>query len=88
MDDPLADIIVISESDGVIEGFEGNLSSPYRMVWVVFDLLRKCVSDVPVDVADNEAVKRQAALAIILCVAAVETFLNSYFRILVGEEEF
>lgn len=58
------------------------LSSPNRMVWALFRSLRRTVSGLS-RIDDTTEQKDQVAVAVILAVAAVESFFNLYFRILV-----
>ncbi|WP_341710119.1 hypothetical protein [Limnobacter sp.] len=66
------------------------LSSPNRMVWELFQALRRlCMRVQEAHVAQDEASLRQdAALCIILAVQCVEVFFNVYFRVLISESAF
>ena len=64
-----------------------SLSSPNRMVWQYFHALRRLVCDLKIE-QDEELVKQNAALAILLSVTVVEAFLNVYFRVIVSESDF
>jgi hypothetical protein len=62
-------------------------SSPNRMVWEYFQALRRmCVR---IQNSDNEnEIRQDGALCVILAVNGVEIFLNIYFRILVSKSDF
>ena len=64
-----------------------SLSSPNRMVWELFEALRRlCVRVTEAHTTQAEAAQRQdAAICIILAVQCVEVFFNVYFRVLISE---
>jgi hypothetical protein len=67
-----------------------TLSSPNRMVWELFEALRRLcirVSDAHAT-QDAAALRQDAALCIILAVQCVEVFFNIYFRVLISEPAF
>jgi hypothetical protein len=59
-------------------------SSPNRIIWVYFRCLRDIVARVDAG-REPEAVKDEIVLAIVMAVAAVEAFINLFFRVVVGE---
>lgn len=67
-----------------------TLSSPNRMVWELFEALRRLCGRVQeAHASENEAAVRQdAALCIILAVQCVEVFFNIYFRVLISEQAY
>lgn len=64
-----------------------TLSSPNRIVWELFEALRRlCVRAKEAHAAQDESASRQdAALCVILSVQCVEVFFNVYFRVLISE---
>jgi len=64
-----------------------TLSSPNRIVWELFEALRRlCVRVREAESAEDESAQRQeAALCVILSVQCVEVFFNVYFRVLISE---
>ena len=62
-------------------------SSPNRMVWEYFEALRRLRWRVQQSDNENE-IRQDAALCVILAVNGVEIFLNVYFRVLVSEKQF
>ena len=62
-------------------------STPNRIVWEYFEALRRLCWRVQNSENENE-IRQDAALCVILAVNGVETFLNVYFRVLVSEKEF
>lgn len=67
-----------------------KLAAPNRMVWELFEALRRnCARVKEAEAANNESALRQdAAVCIILAVQCVEVFFNVYFRVLVNEENY
>lgn len=63
------------------------LASPNRMVWELFEALRRlCVRVQEAESAqDASALRQDAALCVILSVQCVEVFFNVYFRVLISE---
>lgn len=65
-----------------------SLSSPNTMVCNYFTALR-CAVDRTLEESDDDNKKKQeCAVCVFLSVAAVETFLNVYFRVVVEEDPF
>ncbi len=64
-----------------------SLSSPNRMVWVLFASLR-CQADEAAGADNDQLEKDRAALSIVLGVSAVEAFTNTFYRMLVDDPEF
>lgn len=64
-----------------------TLSSPNRMVWDLFQALRRLCSRVAEAhaVQDESVLRQDAALCVILAVQCVEIFFNVYFRVLISE---
>lgn len=64
-----------------------TLSSPNRIVWELFQALRRLCGRVQEahDAQDESALRQDAALCVILAVQCVEVFFNVYFRVLVSE---
>jgi len=67
-----------------------SLSSPNRMVWELFEALRRlCIRVTEAHATQDVAALRQdSALCIILAVQCVEVFFNIYFRVLISESAF
>lgn len=67
-----------------------TLSSPNRLVWELFQALRRLCFRVTEAHAtqDAAALRQDAALCIILAVQCVEVFFNIYFRVLISEPAF
>jgi len=63
------------------------LASPNRMVWELFEALRRlCVRVREAEATqDTSALRQDAALCVILSVQCVEVFFNVYFRVLISE---
>lgn len=63
------------------------LSSPNRMVWELFQALRRLCARVAEAqaVQEESALRQDAALCVILAVQCVEVFFNVYFRVLISE---
>lgn len=59
-----------------------GVSSPNRIVWEYFRLLREAVHRAR-NAEDDDKRRRETVLSIFVAVAVVETFLNIYFRIMV-----
>lgn len=64
-----------------------SLSSPNRMVWVLFASLR-CQAKDAAEAGTDQLEKDKAALSVILGVSAVEAFTNTFYRTLVGDPKF
>jgi hypothetical protein len=64
-----------------------SLSSANRMVWIYFDSLRRVVNRAAT-VQDSTQQKDEIVLSLFLAVAAVEIFVNIYFRVLVSQPAF
>lgn len=64
-----------------------NASSPNRMVWRYFNALRRMVRALD-SAADDDELKENVAVCIVLGVSTVETFLNVLFRVVVSEPGF
>lgn len=64
-----------------------TLSSPNRMVWQLFEALRRHCTRIAQNPNQDE-VRQDAAMAIVLAVQCVEVFLNIFFRVVVSEPEF
>jgi|GEM_PF-1293054 len=64
-----------------------TLSSPNRMVWELFQALRRlCTRITKVHaIQDETALRQDTAICIILAVQCVEVFFNVYFRVLISE---
>ena len=64
-----------------------TLSSPNRMVWELFQALRRLCARVTEAHAtqDESALQQDAAICVILAVQCVEVFFNVYFRVLISE---
>jgi hypothetical protein len=64
-----------------------TLSSPNRIVWELFQALRRLCGRVQEahDAQDESVLRQDAALCVILAVQCVEVFFNVYFRVLVSE---
>jgi hypothetical protein len=62
-------------------------SSPNRMIWNYFDILRRLARELP-KIAEETQQKQQIALMTLIGVAVVEIFVNIYFRVLVSESGF
>lgn len=64
-----------------------TLSSPNRMVWELFQALRRLCTRVAEahSAKDESALRQDAALCVILAVQCVEVFFNIYFRVLISE---
>jgi hypothetical protein len=58
----------------------GIFGSPNKMIWEYFDSLRAMVRNV--QNADERNIQRQVLPCVFMGIAVVETFLNTYFRIL------
>ena len=67
-----------------------SLSSPNRMVWELFEALRRmCIRVTEAHATQDAAALRQdSALCIILAVQCIEVFFNIYFRVLISESAF
>ncbi len=67
-----------------------SLLSPNRMVWELFEALRRlCIRVTKAqDTHDAAAVRQDSALCIILAVQCVEVFFNVYFRVLLSDSAF
>lgn len=63
------------------------LASPNRIVWELFEGLRRlCVRVEEAEAMhDSTALRQDAALCVILSVQCVEVFFNVYFRVLISE---
>lgn len=64
-----------------------NLSSPNRPVWTYFDSLRRVVHRTT-RIQDPTEQKDEIVLSFVLAIAAVEVFVNLFFRVLVTEPSF
>lgn len=64
-----------------------TLSSPNRMVWRLFEALRRHCDRLTQNPNQDE-VRQDAAMAIVLAVQCVEVFLNIFFRVVVSEPDF
>ena len=64
-----------------------NLSSPNAMVWSSFRSLDRIAQEIE-NSEDQNYIKDKVAISIILCITAVETFINMFFRILVEENKY
>lgn len=66
------------------------LASPNRMVWELFEALRRlCIRVREAEsTQDTSALRQDAALCVILSVQCVEVFFNVYFRILISESAY
>jgi hypothetical protein len=62
-----------------------NFSSPNRLIWQYFKALRRLVGGLN---SDETLMKQDVTVCIILAVAAVEAFLNIFFRVVVSETGF
>jgi hypothetical protein len=64
-----------------------RLSTPNRMVWELFQALRRLCASVAEAhaVKDESALRQEAAICVILAVQCVEVFFNVYFRVLISE---
>lgn len=67
-----------------------TLSSPNRMVWELFQALRRLSTRVTETHAsqDESAVRQDAAICVILAVQCVEVFFNVYFQVLISESTY
>lgn len=66
-----------------------TLSSPNRMVWELFEALRRlCARASDVHNKNESAQRQDAAICVILSVQCVEVFFNIYFRVLISEAAF
>lgn len=63
------------------------MSSPNAMVWSTFRSLFRIKQEIE-NSKDPSFIKDKVAISIMLCVTAVETFTNMYFRILVEENDY
>lgn len=64
-----------------------NLSSPNRIVWTYFRSLRRLVERID-HIGDLTEQKDEVVLSLVMAVAAVEVFVNLFFRVLVTEPSF
>ena len=64
-----------------------SLYSPNSMVWELFQALRRMCNRLSVE-KNEEIIRQDSALCIILSVQCVEVFFNMYFRTLASESEF
>ena len=64
-----------------------RVSTPNRMVWELFQALRRLCASVAEAHAekDESAVRQDAAICVILAVQCVEVFFNVYFRVLISD---
>lgn len=64
-----------------------TISSPNRMVWELFQALRRLCTRVTEAHAsqDESALRQDAAICVILAVQCVEVFFNVYFQVLISE---
>jgi hypothetical protein len=67
---------------------ERRLSSPNSMVWNNFQALRRICYRLSEENANDESVRQDAAICVLVAVQCVETFLNIYFRVLVSEDAY
>lgn len=58
----------------------GTFGSPNKMIWEYFDSLREMVRNV--QDADERSIQRKVLPCVFMGIAIIETFLNTYFRIL------
>ena len=58
----------------------GTFGSPNKMIWEYFDSLREMVRNV--QDADERNIQRRVLPCVFMGIAIIETFLNTYFRIL------
>ena len=67
-----------------------TLSSPNRMVWELFQALRRlCTRATEAHASQDESALRQdAAICVILAVQCVEVFFNVYFQVLLSESTY
>ena len=67
-----------------------TLSSPNRMVWELFQALRRLCTRVTEAHAsqDESALRQDAAICVILAVQCVEVFFNVYFQVLINESTY
>jgi hypothetical protein len=64
-----------------------SLSSPNRIIWHYFQALRRHVNNL--SNARNEVEKKEdIAICVLLSITVVETFINTFFRILINEKQF
>ena len=63
------------------------LASPQSIVWCYYECLIRQLARVPEDEYDRTA-KQELALSLFLAVIVVESFINIFFRVVVGESEF
>jgi len=64
-----------------------TLSSPNRIVWQLFEALRRHCTRLFHN-PDADEVRQDSAMAIVLAVQCVEVFMNVFFRVVVSEPEF
>lgn len=64
-----------------------NLSSPNRIVWTYFGFLRRLVQRIG-NIGDTTQQKDEIVISLVIAVAAVEVFVNLFFRVLVTEPSF
>ena len=64
-----------------------NLSSPNRIVWTYFDFLRRLVQRIG-STGNRPEQKDEIVISLVIAVAAVEVFVNLFFRVLVTEPSF
>ncbi|MDO8772583.1 MAG: hypothetical protein Q7K57_28555, partial [Burkholderiaceae bacterium] len=67
-----------------------TLSSPNRMVWELFQALRRLCTRLTEAHAsqDESALRHDAAICVILAVQCVEVFFNVYFQVLISESAY
>ena len=73
--------------DDLEAGGKTSLSAPNHMVWRYFQALRRRVRALQSAEDENE-MKDDVALCLMLAIAVVETFLNVFFRVVVEEPGF
>ena len=59
----------------------GTFGSPNKMIWEYFDSLREMVCNVQ-NASDDRNIQRKVLPCVFMGIAIVETFLNTYFRVL------